>query len=211
KINVETDSLFPFLCCVEEEEQMHDSSNWEMANPMFHKPLSSYAKTLLRTVTKQYRKLENDPSGYEEFVTKRMNLPRIDLEKSVTSWDKIVATNQEYDLESLKGRECIGCLDYASIRDFVAAGLLFLKNDYYIIPKELTHSYVCKPFVDKHYGYSRNKAEGNNKKDHRKFAPIREWENDGLLTVLDKESMDPYVIVDWFVKKRKEGYNIKKI
>lgn len=211
KIDVGMDSLFPFLCCVEEEEQMHDSSNWEMANPMFHKPLSSYAKTLLRTVTKQYRKLENDPSGYEEFVTKRMNLPRIDLEKSVTSWDKIVATNQDYDLESLKGRECIGCLDYASIRDFVAAGLLFFKNDYYIVPKELTHSYVCKPFVDKHYGYSRNKAEGNNKKDHRKFAPIREWENDGLLTVLDKESMDPYVIVNWFVKKRREGYNIKKI
>jgi len=211
KVSVEDDSLFPFICNVDEEEEMHDSSNWEKANPMFHKPLSEYAKILLRTVTKQYRKLENDPSGYEEFVTKRMNLPKADLEKNVTSWEKILATNQEYDLQSLKGRECIGCLDYASIRDFVAAGLLFVKHDKYIVPKELTHSYVCKPFADKHYAYSRDKAEGNNKKDHRKFAPIREWENDGLLTVLDKESMDPYVIVEWFVKRRSEGYNIKKI
>ncbi|MEK5070806.1 terminase TerL endonuclease subunit [Sporosarcina sp. FSL K6-1508] len=211
KVSVRDDSLFPFLCTVDDEEEMHNSDNWEKANPMFHKPLSPYAKTLLRVVTKQYRKLENDPSGYEEFITKRMNLPKVDLEKNVTSWVKILATNQEYDLNSLKGRECIGCLDYASIRDFVAAGLLFLKNDKYIIPKELTHSFVCKPFADKHYAYSRDKAEGNNKKDHRKFAPIREWENDGLLTVLDKESMDPYIIVNWFVKKREAGYNIKKI
>ncbi|MFJ7950768.1 terminase large subunit domain-containing protein [Lysinibacillus sp. NPDC096418] len=212
QVSVQEDSLFPFLCTVDDEEEMHDSSNWEKANPMFHKPLSPYAKTLLRVVTKQYRKLENDPSGYEEFVTKRMNLPKVDLEKNVTTWEKILSTDQEYDLNSLKGRECIGCVDYASIRDFVACGLLFLKQNKYILPKELTYSYVCKPFADKHYAYSRDKAEGNNKKDHRKFAPIREWEEKKLLKVLDKESMDPFVVVKWFVDMRdKEGWNIKKI
>jgi len=212
KVSVEDDSLFPFLCCVDDEEEMHDSTNWEKANPMFHKPLSPYAKTLLRVVTKQYRKLDNDPSGYEEFITKRMNLPKVNLEKNVTTWEKILATNQEYDLASLKGRECIGCVDYASIRDFVACGLLFLKQNKYILPKELTYSYVCKPFADKHYAYSRDKAEGNNKKDHRKFAPIREWEEKKLLKVLDKESMDPFIVVKWFVDMRdKEGWNIKKI
>lgn len=211
-VSVRDDSLFPFLCSVDDEDEMHDPDNWEKANPQFHKPLSTYAKTLLRVVTKQYRKLENDPSGYEEFVTKRMNLPKIDLEKNVTSWEKILATNQEYDLQSLKGRECIGCIDYASIRDFVACGLLFKKGKQYILPKELTKSYACKPFVDKHYAYSKEKAEGNNKKDHRKFAPIREWEEDGLIDILNKESMDPYLVVQWFVDKRdKEGWNIKKI
>ena len=44
-------------------------------------PISTYAKNLFRTVSKQYRKLENDPSGYEEFITKRMNLPKVDMEK----------------------------------------------------------------------------------------------------------------------------------
>lgn len=65
-------------------------------------------------------------------------------------------------------------------------------------------SYVCKSFADKHYAYSRDKAEGNNKKDHRKFAPIREWEENKLLKVLDKESMDPF-IVKWFVDMRDKG------
>jgi len=211
KVSVRDDSLFPFLCCIENEEEMHIIDNWQKSNPMFHPPLSDYAKTLLRTVTKQYKKLENDPSGYEEFVTKRMNLPRVNLEKSVTSWEKIIATDQEYNLDSLKGRECIASIDYASIRDFAACGLLFSKDGDYIMPVELCHSFVCKPFVDKHYGYSTRKAEGNNKKDHRKFAPIKEWEDEGLLTVLDKETMNPYVIVEWFMQKRDEGFNIKKI
>src|SRR5690554_231459 len=210
-VDVKEDGLFPWMCSIDDEKEMHNPEMWQKANPMFHKPLSDYAKNLFRTVTKQYRKLENDPSGFEEFITKRMNLPKVDLEKSVTSWEKIVATNQEYDLDDLKKRECIGSVDYASIRDFVACGLTFLKNNNYYTPRELTQSFVCKPFADKHYAYSTKKAEGNNKKDHRKFAPIREWENDGLLTVLDKETMDPYIVVGWFVQKRSEGWNIKKI
>lgn len=211
EVSVKEDSLFPFMCCIDDEEEMHDTNMWQKANPMFHPPLSSYAKTLFKKVLKQYRKLENDSSGYENFITKRMNLPKVDLEKSVASWEKIKATNQEYDLAELKKRECIGSVDYASIRDFVACGLLFTKNDYFIIPRELSYSFVCKPFADKHYAYSKEKSEGNNKKDHRKFAPIREWEEDGLLKVLDKDSMDPYIVVSWFVTLRSRGWNIKKI
>lgn len=211
KIPFEEDSLFPFMCCLDDEEEMHSPDMWQKANPMFHPPLSDYAKTLFKKVTKQYKKLENDSSGYENFITKRMNLPKVDLEKSVTSWEKVAATNQEYDLQQLKNRECIGSIDYASIRDFAACALTFLKNDAFITPKELTYSFVCKPFADKHYAYSKPKSEGNNKKEQRKFAPIREWEEDGLLKVLDKESMDPYIVVQWFIDRRNEGWNIKKI
>ncbi|MGG3234628.1 terminase TerL endonuclease subunit [Priestia flexa] len=210
-VSIRDDGLFPFMCCLDEEPEMHNQEMWQKANSQFHPPLTSYAKTLLKTVMKQYNKLEHNPDGYEEFVTKRMNLPKVDLEKSVTSWEKIKATNQGYDLAELKKRECIGCLDYAAVRDFVSMGLLFLKNDNFLIPKELTHSYICKPFADKHYAYSKKKADNNNKKDHRKFAPIREWETDGLLSVLDIETMDPHLVVSWFVKKRQEGWNIKKI
>lgn len=210
-VSIRDDGLFPFMCCLDDESEMHDFNMWQKANSQFHPPLSDYATTLFRTVKKQYNKLEHDPDGYEEFITKRMNLPKVDLEKSVTSWEKIKATEQDYDLSTLKSRQCIGCLDYASVRDFVAMGLLFLKNDNFIVPKELTHSYICKPFADKHYAYSKSKGEGNNLKDHRKFAPIREWENDGLLSVLDIETMDPHLVVKWFVDKRQEGWNIKKI
>ncbi len=211
EVSIRVDGLFPFMFCLDDEEEMHDFNMWQKANSQFHPPLSDYATTLFRTVKKQYSKLEHDSSGYEEFVTKRMNLPKVDMEKSVTSWEKIEATNQPYQLADFKNRECIGTVDYASIRDFAATGLLFVEGDKFIMPKELTQSFACKPFVDKHYAYSGAKAEGNNKKDQRKFAPIREWEQQGLMTILHKDTMDPHLIVKWFVDRRKEGYLIKKI
>ena len=210
-VSVREDALFPFMCCLDDESEMHDPNMWQKANTQFHEPMSEYAKALFRRVKKEYFKLEHEPSGFEEFITKRMNLPKVDLEKSVTTWEKIKATNQPYDLDELKKRQCIGCLDYAAVRDFVAMGLLFKQKDNYIIPKELQHSFVCKPFADKHYAYSRPKAQDNNKKDHRKFAPIRKWENDGLLTVQKYDTMDPHDVVKWFVQKREEGWNIIKI
>ncbi|MFS0878276.1 terminase large subunit domain-containing protein [Solibacillus isronensis] len=211
EVSVDEDSLFPFMCCIDDESEMNNKEMWQKANPMLHYPMSDYAKTLLKKITKQYNKLQNDSSGYENFITKRMNLPKVDMEKSVTSWEKIEATNQPYQLADFKNRECIGTVDYASIRDFAATGLLFVEGDKFIMPKELTQSFACKPFVDKHYAYSGVKSEGNNKKENRKFAPIREWEEQGLITILHKDTMDPHLIVKWFVDKRKEGYLIKKI
>lgn len=210
-VDVKEDGLFPWMCSLDDEQEMHNPKMWQKANPMFHEPMGGYANNLFRTVRKQYQKLENDPSGFEEFVTKRMNYPKVDLEKSVTSWEKIEATNQPYNLQDLKRYECLGVFDYASVRDFVAMGLFFMKKDKYYMPRELTHSYVCKPFADKHYAYSKPKSEGNNKKERRKFAPIREWEEEGLLSVINRETMDPYMVVNWFVQKRNEGWRIKKI
>jgi len=202
RVSVREDGLFPFMCCIDKEEEMHDSTLWQKANPMFHEPMSDYAKNLFRTVKKQYQKLENDPSGYEEFVTKRMNLPKVDLEKSVAAWEEILATNRP--MPELMNEECIGCLDFASIRDFAAVGLLFRDEQNYMFK---THSFVRKEFVDKHYSYSKppdpNSAQ-------RKMAPIKEWEEQGLLTVIDAPTIQPQLIVDWFVKMR-EHYIIKKI
>jgi len=133
-------------------------------------------------------------------MTKRMNLPVTDLERSVAKWEEIAATNQP--IPELEGKECIGCLDFAQIRDFAAVGLVF-KHDGKI--PFITHSFVRKEFADKYYGYSRRNVDEN-----EKFAPIREWEARGLLTVVDEETINLEHIVNWFVTMRLK-YNIKKI
>lgn len=69
------------MCNLDDEAEMHNPDMWQKANSQFHPPLTNYAKTLFKTVMKQYNKLEHDPDGYEEFITKRMNLPKVDLEK----------------------------------------------------------------------------------------------------------------------------------
>ena len=196
-------AVFPFICKLNDENEVDDIDNWELANPMLSKPLSEYAEGLLETIKEEYEDLEDDPSNREEFMTKRMNLPVTDLERSVAKWEEIAATNRE--LPDLQGHECIGALDYASIRDFAACGLLFRSKGDYLWK---SHSYARKEFVDKYYSYSKkHDADIAGKK---KFAPIREWEEQGLLTVVEGETIDPRTIVAWFVEMR-NYYDIKKI
>lgn len=196
-------SIFPFICKLDDEKEIDQIDSWEKANPMLCEPRGDYAQGLFDTIYEEYEDLEDDPTNREEFMTKRMNYPVTDLERSVAKWEEIEATNRPFP--ELEYKECIGCLDYASIRDFAACGLLFRNDGDYIFK---THSYARKEFVDKFYSYSKkHDAEMAGK---RKFAPIRDWEEQGLLTVVEGETIDPNLIVQWFVQMR-EYYDIKKI
>lgn len=183
------DPMFPFICKIDDAKEMDTPEMWEKANPMFSKPMSGYAKGLFRKVMTQYRQLANNPSGREEFITKRMNLPEVDLEKSVAPWEEIMATDRPFP--DLKHRACIGGLDYGRIKDFAAVGLLFKIDGDYVWK---THSFARKGFLD-----------SVNLK-----APIKEWEQQGLLTIVDGPVIEIHHIVDWFVEQR-EHYGLTKI
>src|SRR5690606_24846141 len=43
------DSLFPFICKLDDEEEVDDPSNWEKANPMLSEPRGEYAQGLFDT------------------------------------------------------------------------------------------------------------------------------------------------------------------
>lgn len=193
-------SIFPFICKLNNEKEVDNPDNWELSNPMLSEPRNEYAQGLFDTIKEEYEDLADDPSNREEFMTKRMNLPLTDLERSVAKWEEIAATNQP--LPDLEGRECIGCIDFAQIRDFAAVGLVF-KHDGKV--PFITHSFTRKEFVDKYYGYSMREVETT-----QKFAPIKEWESKRLLTVLDEEMINLEHIVNWFVTMRLK-YSIKKI
>ncbi|MEN0753464.1 terminase large subunit, partial [Listeria monocytogenes] len=40
--------------------------------------------------------------------------------------------------------------------------------------------------------------------------PIKEWEKQGLLTIVDEPTIDPRHVVNWFVEMR-ENYGIQKV
>ncbi|ELH4358990.1 terminase large subunit [Staphylococcus pseudintermedius] len=190
-LNGETpdDRLFPFICKLDDASEVNNFDMWEKANPMFSKPMSDYAKGLFRKVKNQYNEMNFSPTKRQEFMTKRMNLPEIDLEKVVAPWEEILATNRPFpDLEK---KQCIGGLDYASIKDFAAVGLLFRDGENYIWK---SHSFVRKGFLE----------------TVKLKAPIYEWEKQGLLTIVDEPSIDPLLIVMWFDMMR-ETYGLEKV
>lgn len=183
------DPLFPFICKIDESKEVDDPDMWEKANPMFSEPRSVYAKRLFKKVLTQFKQLASNPSNREEFMTKRMNLPEVNLEKVVAPWNEVLATN--ITLPELKNRTCIGGLDYASIRDFAAVGLLFKVEGKYIW---VTHSFARKQYLEA----------------AKLKPPIYEWEKQGLLTIVDEPSIDPQHIVNWFLEQKKK-YGLTKV
>lgn len=192
-------NMFPFICKLDDPDEVDNVDMWEKADPMLCKPLSEYAENLFETIKEEYDDLEIDPSGREEFMTKRMNLPEEDIEKSVAPWEEIWATGFATDPDDpnptlrkfpeLKHKVCVGGLDYARIKDFASVGLLFKIDGNYIWK---THSFVRKEFL----------------KQVKLGAPIEEWEEKGLLTIVGGPVIDIKHIVNWFVEMRlKYGFN----
>jgi phage terminase large subunit-like protein len=184
-----TDSLFPFICKIDVADEAENPDAWEKANPMFSQPRSTYAEDLMKKVISQFQQLATNPSSRAEFLTKRMNLPSVDAAQSVAEWDDILATNRE--LPDLTHRTCIGGLDFASIKDFAAVGLLFKVGDEYIWK---SHSFVRRDFL----------------RDTKLKVPIYDWEEAGLLTILDGPVIEIKYIVEWFCQQR-EKYGLETI
>lgn len=184
------DSLFPFICRIDSVEEVDSPAVWSKANPMFEGELNDYGKTLHRKVFRQYQNIKTNPSSREEFVTKRMNFPEVDLQKSVASDEEMEATKRL--IPDTSGMPGVFALDFASVRDFVAVGALFKDNEAGDYIWE-THSFALKSYLDK----------------AKLSPPIHDWADYGLLTIVDEPSINPQHSVDWFVRMReKTGINI---
>ncbi|UII58676.1 terminase large subunit (plasmid) [Cytobacillus spongiae] len=174
---------FVFICKMDDKEEVDKPELWEKANPMFSKPMSPYAEELFDTLMDEYLDLEDDPSGRPEFMAKRMNLPQEDNTVRIASWKDIEATNRPIPYERLKNKKCIGAIDYSFIKDFTACGVLFKDGEDYIWD---SHQFARREFV----------KEANLK------PPIFEWEEQGLITLLDEPVINIKHMVNYFCRMR---------
>ncbi|MCJ0932557.1 terminase large subunit [Virgibacillus halodenitrificans] len=192
--------VFPYIAELDDISEMDNFDMWPKANPALQPPLNKRGKRLLNEVKKKYLKLAYEPSGRAAFVTKRMNFIEDNMENSVASREEIMATNRPFFKLDTKP---IGSLDFGSVRDFATCGLLFKKADEYAFK---SFTFAIKHFCDVHYGYSNT----NNDFGTERKAPIKKWEKDGLMKVVDEPSLNPMHIVNWFVEMR-EIYGVEKI
>lgn len=173
-----------FICKLDDEKEVLDIKNWEKAIPSI-----KYFPDLKSTMIKEYQKALNRPSLYHEFMTKRMNLPHQDETRVVAKWEDILETNKE--IPDLTGVQCVGGIDYASVRDFCAVGLLFKKNG-------------------KKYWMHHTFINANN--PHLKLIKydLELAKKEGLCTFITTPTIDPEIIAQWFIDKMNK-YKIKAI
>ncbi len=182
---------FVFICKMDSKDEVEKPELWEKANPMFTKPMSPYAEELFDTVMDEYLDLKDDPSGRPEFMAKRMNLPQEDSTARIASWDDILATNRPIPYERLRNKTCIGAIDFSYIKDFTACGVLFKDDDNYIWD---SHQFARRDFI----------------KEINFKPPIYEWEEQGLITLLDEPVINIEYMVNYFCEMR-EKYGLNTI
>lgn len=167
-----------FICKLDNEEEVNDSSNWIKANPSL-----TIFKDLYNTMIDEFEKAKNRPELYHEFMTKRMNIPHVDETRVVAKWEDIQATNKPIPEDELKGESCIGGLDYASVRDFCGVGLLFkhkgkkIWKSHTFVNRNSPHLKIINPEV------------------------IREADEKGEITWITTPTIPPEVVAQWFISQ----------
>ena len=173
-----------FICKIDEEKEWNQEEKWIKAIPSIND--FPYLKTEIKN---EVRSMSNTPDYYKEFMAKRMNFPIGDKDIEVATWEDIMATNQEFI--DLKGKDCVGGIDFAKSNDFIGCCLIFYENEKYYV---LQHTFICAKSRDL-LGIK---------------APLKDWASKGDCTFIDDVEIPPEIEVQWF-DTMKQKYNIKKI
>lgn len=176
--------FLPFICCLKDKEQVHDSENWYMANPS----LQYFPSLLQETKDEYYEWLEN-PHENPDFLTKRMGLRSQAAEIAVTDYDKVLATNRP--LPDLTGWKCVAGIDYAELNDWAAVNLHFRSGEQRY---DINHAWVCV----------------HSKTLHRVKAPWRDWAEQGNITVVEEATIHPDLLAG-YVQEAAKKYGIKQL
>lgn len=177
--------FFPFICRMDNEDEVDKPELWEKANPRIN-----HDRTLKRTVMKDYNDMKLSSELVVAFYTERMNLPKQDAAKAVAEWEEIKATNQP--VPDLIGQECIGAIDFADLRDFCSVGLLFKHEGKRIF---FQHTFIHEK--------SLKMTDFN--------IDIQEAVDLGLATIVRNVPIIPEeVVYNWFAEQS-EFYSIKKV
>lgn len=182
--NEPDNGFLPFICCLKDREQVHDSDNWYMANPSL-----IYLPDLYQETADEYRDWVEHPEQNGDFLTKRMGLRAGYQEISVTDYEKILATKQP--IPDLRGWTCTVGLDYAELSDWAGINLHFRRGaDRF----DINHAWVCL----------------KSKTLPRVKAPWRAWAEEGHLTAVDDVSINPDLLAA-YIQDAARRYNIKAL
>ncbi len=173
-----------FWCRIEAKEEWNQLDMLVKAIPS----LNDFP-SLRAVIRKEITDMPHNMEYYPEYMAKRCNYPVGDSETEVASWEDILATEQE--IPDLRGKSCVGGVDYSMTNDFTVCVLLFhTGGKYYVIQ----HTFVCRRSRD---------LPGIK-------APLDEWEKKGDLEYVDDVEIPAELVAGWFREQMKE-YSILKI
>lgn len=177
--------MIPLLYKMDSEDEVKHPELWEKANPSL-----PYFDTLKIEMDQEFLDMKVDKQTELDFYTKRMNLPRSDMEIAVTDYNKNVRPTNK-PLPDMEGWQCTVGIDYASIRDWASVNFHFKLDD---VRYDISQSWLCTQSPD----LSRIKA------------PWREWADAGKLVAVDAPEISPEMLAE-YIYELGQRYYIRKL
>lgn len=181
----EADNGFlPFICCLNNIDEVHDKDNWTMANPSL-----AYFPHLMQEIENEYVEWREHPEQHGDFMTKRMGIRAGQRELAVTDYENVKRTNKP--LPDMTGWSCIVGIDYAELSDWASVNLHFKQGEQRF---DINHTWIC----------------AQSKTLTRVKAPYKDWARRGIVTIVDDVSIHPDLIAGYILQAAKQ-YNIRML
>ncbi len=192
---VEDDEYFVFISKADEDEDGNvdyiSEVEHEKANPNYNVSISGYE------LMGEARQAQNEPQTRKSFLSKSLNIYTSSM-KSYFDIYEFQASDKLYNwsLEELSqlGIEWFGGADLSKMHDLTAAALYGTYNG---VDIAITHGFF--PITQAHA-----KASEDN-------IPIFGWQDDGVLTMCNSQIVNYSDVVNWFIKMRNIGFNVKQV
>lgn len=180
------DRMFAFICELDAQDDIEDSSKWIKANPSIGVLLD------LQQLKNDWERSKHVPQEKSDFICKQLNIFTNNSEAKFVDEEVLRRNNTHYDECALNGMDCYGGFDLSLSEDFTSAALLFpLPDGRYFW---LSHSWVPATKV----------AMDNEK------IPYYEWQMQGYLTIVDDQYVHYEDIYEWFLAASRK-YNILSV
>lgn len=181
---IEDNGFLPFMCMLDDQDEVHDEENWHKANPSLQ-----YFPTLIEEIRKEYREWKENRSSASDFMTKRMGIRQGNGEVEITSWENILETRQI--VTPIEREIGVIGLDYTKINDFASAGVLTKREKKFVFKQK---TWICK--------YSEDLPNIN--------FPVEEACAAGDVEIIDAPEIPPELIAEW-VMEQAGFYNIQML
>lgn len=192
---IEDDKQFVFITKADQEED----GSVDFTNPKIHEMASPNYGVSIRPedIMSDALKAQNDPQTRKEFLAKDLNVYTSSL-KSYFNIDTFRSSDKKYDwsMEELSKLDIVwyGGADLSKMHDLTATSLV---GNYQGVDIIITHAFfpITRAYI---------KADEDQ-------IPLFGWQDDGHLTMTNTNVVNYSDVVDWFVKMRDQGFNIKQI
>ncbi len=206
---VKDDSLFIFMCRAPEGE----NGDVDYLNPVVHEMANPNYGVTIRPedmMTDAYQAL-NDPQQRKDFLAKSLNVYTSAM-KAYFNIDEFRASDSKFNwtIEELAKMPIswYGGADLSKLHDLTASALYGTLYGYECENAQGIKGKYDVDIIIPHAWFPLIMAA---KKAEEDSIPLFGWKDDGWLDMSNNPTVNHAEIVNWFVKKRREGFKIKQV